>query len=258
VLDDPRQHRQRQPGRDGLVAAEELDQEPLEPVTQIAGVPFLQGIENSLRAVRSLNEYAGFLRALPEHGRGLASRQSVADKARASVSATGGKPLVERAAKDILRLYGIPVTNEMLATDPDMATSVARDIGYPVALKVESPDILHKTESGGIILNVANDAAASDGFRQIIARAREYDPSARLNGVLVQEMVPPGREMIVGMTQDPSFGPVVAVGIGGVFVEVLRDIALGVPPTRKPRAISWPWSTTRRRAPGSSRTWCSR
>ncbi|MCA1725938.1 MAG: acetate--CoA ligase family protein [Thermomicrobia bacterium] len=154
----------------------------------------------------------------------------MAGQARALVAAANGMPLVERAAKEILTLYGIPVTRERLATSADEAVAAARAIGYPVALKIESPDIAHKTEAGGVLLQIADDNAARAGFETVIANARQYKPEAQLGGVLVQEMVTGGRELILGMTRDPVYGPAIAVGLGGIFVEVLKDIALGVPP----------------------------
>ncbi|HLT19379.1 MAG TPA: acetate--CoA ligase family protein, partial [Thermomicrobiales bacterium] len=131
----------------------------------------------------------------------------------------------------LLTLYGIPTTSEQLATTPDEAVAAAEAIGYPVVLKIESPDITHKTEAGGVLLNLQDADAVRAGFDRVIDSARKYDPDAELSGVLVQQMAAPGaREMIVGMTRDLDFGPAVAVGLGGIFVEVLKDVALGVPP----------------------------
>jgi acetyltransferase len=154
----------------------------------------------------------------------------MAEQAREIVRSAGGQPLVERTAKQLLGLYGIPTTTEILTTSADEAVSAAAEIGYPVVLKIESPDITHKTEAGGVLLGVQDEAGARSGFEQIMASAQRFNPAARLSGVLVQQMAAPGREMIVGMTRDPDFGPAVAVGLGGIFVEVLKDVALGVPP----------------------------
>ncbi len=208
-------------------------QPPVEPVTHLDGVPFLQGAENGLRAVRALIRYGEFLRGRQAEPRPVAQVSAVAGAARALVHTAGGRPLVEREAKAILRLYGIPVTRERLATSPEEALAAARELGYPVALKVESPDIVHKTEAGGVILGVAHAEAVADGFARILESARRSAPAARLSGVLVQEMVAEGRELILGMTVDPVYGPAIAVGLGGVFVELLRDVALGVPPLTK-------------------------
>jgi len=211
--------------------------DPVAPVMQWSGIPFLQGVDNGLRAVRSLIQYAEFQQTrrqsaenpvlIPPKGH---PQSAALLEARARIAAAGGTPLVERAAKEILALYGIPVTRESLTTTADAAVAAAQAIGYPVVLKIESADIAHKTEAGGVLLDVRDDAAARAGFATIIVNARRYKPDARIAGVLVQEMVTGGREMILGMTQDPAYGPAVAVGLGGVFVEVLKDIALGVPP----------------------------
>ncbi len=185
---------------------------PADPATELDGIPFLQGTENGLKAAAALIRYAAFQRA------------------RALVRAAGGRPLVEREAKALLALYGIPTVRERLATGAEEAVAAARAIGYPVALKIESPDLPHKTEAGGVLLGVADDAAAREGFARIVANARAHRPDAAIGGVLVQELVAGGRELIVGMTRDPDFGPVIAVGLGGIFVEALRDVTLGVPP----------------------------
>src|SRR5690606_38346909 len=153
----------------------------------------------------------------------------MAGQAREMVHAAGGRPLVEREAKALLRLYDIPVTAEQLATSADEAVAAAEQIGYSVVLKVESADIAHKTEAGGVRLWLTSAAAARAGYERILANAAEYDPNADVAGVLVQEMVSPGRELILGMAQDEQFGPAVAVGLGGIFVEVLKDVALAVP-----------------------------
>ena len=211
-----------------------IDQEAVEPVRSIDGIPFLQGAENGLRAIASLVRYAAFLREREASAPADALDPDAAERAewaRGMVRAAGGRALVEREAKAILARYGIPVTREVLATTPDEAVAAAEAIGYPVVLKVESPDILHKTEAGGVLLGLQDADAVREGFARVTASARAYAPWAEIRGVLVQEMVPAGgHELILGMTQDAAFGPAVAVGLGGVFVETLKDVALAVPP----------------------------
>ncbi len=206
------------------------DQDPVEPAMHWDGVPFMQGMENGLRAVRSLIRYADFQRTREAGGRPVAAMSAMAARAQALVAAANGRPLVERAAKEVLNLYGIPVTRETLATTADEAVAAANAIGYPVVLKIESPDIAHKTEAGGVLLNIGDEGVARAGFETILANARRYKPEAQIAGVLVQEMVSGGRELILGMTQDAAYGPAIAVGLGGIFVEVLKDVSLGVPP----------------------------
>jgi acetyltransferase len=210
-----------------------FDADPVEPAKVLDGIPFLQGAENGLRAVRSLIRYAEFQRAWTDGGTQQAAESSVAEQARALVRAAAGRALVEREAKALLALYDIPVTREHLATTPDEAVTAARAIGYPVVLKIESPDILHKTEAGGVLLDIGDDDHVRDGFDRIMSSARRFNPSANLLGVLVQEQIAAGHELILGMTQDATFGPALAVGLGGIFVETLKDVALGVPPLRE-------------------------
>lgn len=213
-----------------MAPASRRDGEPVvEPVAHWGNVPFLQGVENGLRATKHLNEYSAYLRARGA-GHAKASESGVAEQARQIVRAAAGRALVERDAKAILALYDIPVTVEQLAASADEAVSAAEQIGYPVVLKVESADIAHKTEAGGVLLGLKTADEVRGGYDQILANAARFDPNARVAGVLVQEMVPPGRELILGMTKDEQFGPAVAVGLGGIFVEVLKDVALAVPP----------------------------
>ncbi|HET8628705.1 MAG TPA: acetate--CoA ligase family protein [Thermomicrobiales bacterium] len=206
--------------------------EPTEPVPDLDGIPFLQGTEYGLRAVGALVRYAEFQRAREREARAGHVAHPAAGRARALVRAAGSRPLVEREAKELLALYDIPTTRERLATTAGEAVAAAREIGYPVVLKVESPDLPHKTEAGGVLLGLGDDAAVREGFATILANAKRYKPDAAVQGVLVQEQVggKGARELILGMSQDPSFGPAIAVGLGGVFVETLRDVALGVPP----------------------------
>jgi acetate---CoA ligase (ADP-forming) len=205
---------------------------PVDPVTEWDGVPFLQGAENSLRAIRSMIRHGDFRRAWDTGYRPVRAASPLADRAQAMVREADGRPLSERRAKQLLALYDLPVTRERLATSADEAVHLAEQIGYPVVLKIESPDILHKTEAGGVVLGLTSDDAVRSAFEQILDNTRRYTPDASINGVLVQEMAPPGREMILGMSQDPTFGPAVALGLGGIFVEVLKDVQIGVPPLR--------------------------
>lgn len=138
--------------------------------------------------------------------------------------------LSERETKAALAAYGLPIPSEHLATSADEAVAHARSIGGAVALKIESPAITHKTEAGALRLGLATEAEVRAGYEQVVAAALRYQPEARIAGVLVQEMVPAGVEMMLGIVNDPVFGPVVAVGFGGIYVEILRDVVYRVPP----------------------------
>ncbi|MGQ9491008.1 MAG: acetate--CoA ligase family protein [Anaerolineae bacterium] len=133
-------------------------------------------------------------------------------------------------AQPLLAAYGIPIPREALATSPADAARFATDIGFPVALKLISPDILHKTDIGGVILNVQSPEAASVGFEALVARAGAAHPGARIRGVQVQQMVLGGQEVIIGVKRDPTFGPLIMFGLGGVYVEALRDVSFRLAP----------------------------
>jgi acetyl-CoA synthetase (ADP-forming) len=138
--------------------------------------------------------------------------------------------LLEPEAKTICMEYGIPVTKFKLATSEEEASEYAREIGFPVVLKIVSPDIIHKFDVGGVILNLKNRKQVREAYRKIISNVKRSKPDARIVGILVQEMAPPSTEVIVGMTKDPQFGPALMFGLGGIFVEVLKDVSFRVAP----------------------------
>ena len=131
----------------------------------------------------------------------------------------------EAEAKRILAASGVPMVPERAATTVEAALDAAREIGFPVVLKLLSPDILHKSEIGGVLLGIADEAALRAGFATLMARAADRAPGARVDGVLVAKQVAGAVEMAIGVVRDPVFGPVVMVGLGGVFIEVFRDVA---------------------------------
>jgi acetate---CoA ligase (ADP-forming) len=147
---------------------------------------------------------------------------------------SGEGALNEADSKRLLARYGIPITREKVCATADEAARFAREIGFPVALKVSSRDIPHKSDAGLVKLGIADEPALRAAFAAIRADARRAFPRAAVDGLLVQEMLAGGQEVIVGLTRDPQFGPVVVFGLGGVFVEALRDVAMrALPLTRR-------------------------
>jgi acyl-CoA synthetase (NDP forming) len=140
------------------------------------------------------------------------------------------KVLLEPEAKTIAAEYGIPVTKFKVATNKQEAASFAEEIGYPIVLKIVSLDIVHKSEAGGVIVNLKNAAEASSAYEKIIANIRKYKADAKIVGILVQEMAPQSTEVIVGAIKDPQFGPTLMFGLGGIFVEVLKDVNFRIAP----------------------------
>jgi acetyltransferase len=142
----------------------------------------------------------------------------------------GRAQLGEQACRPILTAYGIPQPRAELAHTGAEASRLAAEIGFPVALKIVSPDIFHKSEVGGIALNLANEASVAAAFDAMLGRVRQRQPGAAIDGALVAQMAPPGHELIVGMRRDPQYGPLLMFGLGGIYVELLKDVAFRVAP----------------------------
>ncbi|MBN8926273.1 MAG: CoA-binding protein [Rhodospirillales bacterium 69-11] len=167
-----------------------------------------------------------------------ATPDAVRAEAARRIDAASGRTLTEREAKDVLALYGVPVVGERLVQSEDDAVAAATGLGLPVVLKVESPDLPHKTEAGVIRLDLRTAEAVREGYRAVMANARKVSPPPAINGVLVQPMVPQGVEMVVGANVDPLFGPLIVVGLGGILVEVLQDSALAPAPVTPAEAAA--------------------
>jgi acyl-CoA synthetase (NDP forming) len=146
--------------------------------------------------------------------------------------------LTEYQAKQVLADYGIPVTREALATTAEQAVDLAGQIGYPVVMKIVSPMIPHKTEAGGVKVGVRDAQAVRDAFAEIVANAGRHSPGAPIDGVLVQAMVSGGTEVILGVTQDPLFGPAILFGLGGIFAEVMKDVCFRIAPITRSEAMA--------------------
>lgn len=152
------------------------------------------------------------------------------DSVLAQARAEGRTLLTEVEAKALLAEAGVPVARTLLARTREEAERAAEEVGYPVVLKIVSPDIAHKSDVGGVRLNLGDRAAVGQAFDEVVANARRAVPDARITGVAVQHMAPQGTEVIVGMTTDPQFGPVMMFGLGGIMVEVLKDVAFRLVP----------------------------
>ncbi|MCP4544012.1 MAG: acetate--CoA ligase family protein [Chloroflexi bacterium] len=201
------------------------------------GVPYLQGTQETLRAMQSFVNYADFCRHRQEPVEVACPSPPDLAVWRKKLCETQGA-LSEVEGRQLLAAYGIPGPKEFVATDEAAAVQVAQRVGYPVVLKILSPDIQHKTEIGGVRVGLESDAAVTDAFREVMAAAHQHHPQARLEGVLIQEMLPGDAvEVILGVLQDPDFGPVVVFGSGGIMVELLKDSALRLPPLSRAEAL---------------------
>jgi acetate---CoA ligase (ADP-forming) len=197
-----------------------------------AGVPVIEHIPSGLWAISALADWVKATtekRRYPHYQPGV-ERKKVLQLLSA---ARKGNALTEWRSKQILEAYGIPVTREILARSVGEAVAAAGQIGYPVAMKIMSPDLLHKSDIGGVMLNINDAPAVEDAYNELLKRATEKSPAAVIEGVLVQEMLKPGVEMIIGVKQDPVFGPAIVLGLGGIFVEVLKDVSTRLAPLRE-------------------------
>jgi acyl-CoA synthetase (NDP forming) len=145
----------------------------------------------------------------------------------------GRKFLLEYEAKAVCQEYGIPVTKVKVSKNAEEAAEFSAQIGYPVVLKIVSPDVIHKFDVGGVILDVNSKEEAKNGFNQIVENVKKHKPNAQIDGILIQEMAPSSTEVIVGCIKDAQFGPTLMFGFGGTFVEVMKDVSFRIAPIDK-------------------------
>jgi acyl-CoA synthetase (NDP forming) len=187
-----------------------------------AGVHFSNGMPLGVKALDAAVGYAEARRRLLAKG--------VERLAVEPLDLVGSGPLTEIASMRILARYGIPVPPERIAHSPLEAARLAREAGFPVVLKVVSPDIPHKTEAGAVRLQLLTEEEAATAYRDVLAAVKSYLPGARIEGMSVAHQVFPVAELIAGTVTDPQFGPMLLVGLGGIFVEVLEDFSMRMAP----------------------------
>lgn len=200
-------------------------------------VALFRSSSDAFAALAAWLRYAQRKAATPAAYARLSAPQA-AHQARELLADAPGDTLTEREAKQVLKAYGIAVVQERLARSADDAVAAARELGMPVALKIESPDIAHKTEAKAIRLGCRSDEDVRAAFTEIMANAQRAVPHARLHGVLVQPMAPQGTEIMVGGRIDAQFGPLVIVGLGGVWVELMKDTAVALAPVGREQALA--------------------
>jgi len=144
--------------------------------------------------------------------------------------------LLEEEGQDVLKAYGLPLPTSALAKNDVEAVKIANKIGYPVVMKIASPQIIHKSDAGGVKVNLTNDKEIKEAFKTIIKNAKKYNSKAEIKGVLIVEMVKGGKEMIIGSKLEPGFGPVIMLGMGGIYVEVLKDVTFKIAPVTSKEA----------------------
>jgi acetyltransferase len=196
-----------------------------------SGVPCYDFPEKGVKTLSAMYEYARFMKE-PEHS---PTRYKDVDPRRVEEILNGARRdnrvvLLPNEAAQVVEAYGIRSTNNRLANSAEEAVKFADELGYPVVLKIVSPDILHKTDIGGVVLNLRSAEEVRSAFDGILTGVGRFMPKARIYGVMVYHMVPRGREIIIGMSQDVQFGPLVMFGLGGIYVNFLKDVSFRLAP----------------------------
>jgi acetyltransferase len=205
-----------------------VDRDILVPL-RAAGVPLMEGAECASAALRHLAAYHEFRGSWQPRTRRTYRRPPTPDLLSSGVLPT-------TAAFELLHGYGIPSVAAIMTHSPEEAQRAAARLGFPVALKIESTQISHKSDAGGVALSLADAAQVGEAFARIIHQVKTRAPAATIDGILVQSMAGAGLEIILGIKRDPMFGPVIVCGLGGLFVEILKDVVLGIPPLSKEQA----------------------
>jgi len=203
------------------------------------GIPAYNAPDLAVKAMGTLREYAR-LEAMKSNA--VTEDHSVdketAREIIAQVRADGRTSLTEIESKKIFNAYRLPIVKTELATSEDEAVNKAKEFGYPVVLKIVSPDILHKSDADGVKVNIKNEAGVREAYQSILENAKAYKADADIHGIVVQQMAPWATETIIGSVNDPSFGATVMFGLGGIFVEVLKDVTFRVAPISEEEAAS--------------------
>lgn len=202
------------------------------------GIPAYGGPDLAVSALSALREYALMKDLVTEPEEKL----SDLNKAKALQIIKGAREdgrdaLTEIEAKQVFAAYGLPVTETYLAKSEEEAVTMAKEIGFPIVMKIVSPEILHKSDAGGVKVNIKDEASCREAYQTILENAKAYNADANIHGIAIQEMAPWGTEVILGSVNDSTFGPTMMFGLGGIFVEVLKDVTFRVAPVSKKSSL---------------------
>jgi len=200
-------------------------------------IPNYPSPERAVAALRALCDYAAWKNRPPRVVARFPVNRRRVDRVIAWHGRMGIKQVGEVEAKEILRAYDFNILPGGLAANSAQAVEIAERIGYPVVLKISSPDIIHKSDFGGVRINLANAEQIRDAFDLMMLRVQRRAPKARIRGGYVEKMGSRGREVILGMTRDPQFGPMLMFGLGGIFVEVMKDVTFYLAPITAEEAM---------------------
>ena len=194
------------------------------------GVPYYNYAEGAIRTLKAMLTFSEWTKTPPGKITKFKVNKTKAQNIFDKVKKEGRPNLLEEEGQEILRAYGLPLPKSTLAKNELEAVKIAKKIGYPVVMKIASPEIIHKSDAGGVKVNLQNDKDVKTSFKEIVKNAKKYNKKAEIKGVLVVEMVKGGKEMIIGSKLEPGLGPVVMLGMGGIYVEVLKDVTFRLAP----------------------------
>jgi 4-hydroxybutyryl-CoA synthetase (ADP-forming) len=200
------------------------------------GVPHFMYAEPAIRTLDSMYKFSNWLSNKKESIPAFSVNKEKVKDVISSVYEQGRTNLLEDEGYAVLQAYGFPVPKSMLVNNEDDAVKSAIEIGYPVVMKISSKDIIHKSESGGVKVGLKNTDDVRNAYNSIMSSVKNYNPNARIEGVLIQEMVTNSKELILGAKQDKLFGPLLMFGLGGIYVEILKDVNFRLAPISESEA----------------------
>jgi 4-hydroxybutyryl-CoA synthetase (ADP-forming) len=204
------------------------------------GIPYYLYSEPAIRTLKAMYDFKKWVdeasnkRATLQFAKDIAKVKSIFENVRKN----GRSNLLEEEGYEVLEAYGFPTPKSILCTTEQECMDAAKQISYPLVMKIVSPDIIHKSDAGGVKVGIKTDDELRNSFRTITENALKYKSDAKIKGVLVQEMVKSAKETILGASQDPTFGPVIMFGLGGIYVEVLKDVVFRIVPIDEQEAIN--------------------
>jgi len=194
------------------------------------GIPYYTYAEGAIRTLTAMLRYTKWISSPPGKISKFKVNKAAAKKIIDKVKKDGRPNLLEEEGQEVLRAYGFPLPKSTLAKTENDAVKIAKKIGYPVVMKIASPQIIHKSDAGGVKVNLTNDNEVKSAFEEIVSNAKKYNKKAEIKGVLIVEMIKGGKEMIIGSKLEPGMGPVIMLGMGGIYVEVLKDVTFKLAP----------------------------
>ena len=200
------------------------------------GVPYYTYAEGAIRTLRAMLTFSNWISQPSGKITKFKVNKAKAKKIFDKVKKEKRPNLLEEEGQEVLRAYGLPLPKSTLAKNESEAVKAAKKIGYPVVMKIASPQIIHKSDAGGVKVNLTNESEIKSAFKEIIKNAKKYNKKAEIKGVLIVEMVKGGKEMIIGSKQEPGMGPVIMLGMGGIYVEVLKDVTFRLAPVTNKEA----------------------